>query len=76
MKLRTDVERQIYATAFVRSFGERHDRGVTDAAREWAKDGGRDLVECWEATIAMQSIEDAEGYVALYRKGQKEAQRP
>jgi hypothetical protein len=72
VKFRNETERLIYATAYATTFVDKHSYGVQDCHREWAREEGRDVVECWEATIAMQAIEEAEGIVTLHRKGLRE----
>lgn len=72
MKLKNEIERRIFASAYVRIFQDAHDRGPQACHREWAEKEKRDIVECWEATIAAQAIDEANGTVRLYRKGMRE----
>ena len=72
MKLKNDIERRIFAAAFVRIFQDAHDRGVQDCHRYSARKESREVIECWEATIAAQAIDEANGVVRLYRKGLRE----
>jgi hypothetical protein len=72
MKLKNDIERRIFAAAYVRIFQDAHDRGPQPCHRAWAEEEGRDVVECWEKTIAATAIDEANATVRLYRAGLRE----
>lgn len=70
VKLRTDIERQIYTAAYVAEFNRLHNLGVH---RQFDLDypDVSERVTAWELWCAESAIDSGESLVSLHRKGMR-----